>query len=112
MTAKEPAEQAMLALGRSILSELNTTSENDALMNKLTSFISDWSDLQLNWQNWYDKLHAHMQTSQDLSNEFDKVLSDMSDLEPLCSKLFPANLSIEDLQQELHSLQVYTLLCT
>ncbi len=96
----------MLALGRAILAEPNTTSQNDALMNKLTSFIADWSYLQMDWQNWYDELHAHLQTSQDLSNQFDKFLSGMSHLEPLCSKLFPANLSMDDLQQKLHSLQV------
>lgn len=106
MSGKEPAEEAMLSLGREVLAEPNTTSQNDSLMNKLTSFIADWSNLQLAWQNWYDELHAHMQQSQDLSNELDKFLNAMSNLEPLFSKLFPAELSMDNLPQKLHNLQV------
>ena len=112
ISAKQPAFDAMLALGRSVLAEPNTTSQNDALMNKLTSFISDWSDLELAWQNWYDELHARMEQSKDLSNQFDKFKSDCSTLGPLCSNLFPADLSMDGLQQKLHNLQVGVHACT
>lgn len=107
ISAKQPAVDSMLALGRAVLAEPNTTTQNDALMQKLTGFISDWSDLQLTWQNWYDELHANVEQSHNLSDQLDGFKTDIEGLEPLCSNLFPATVSIEGLKQELHSLQVH-----
>lgn len=96
----------MLALGRAILAEPNTTTQNDALVQKLTGYISDWSDLQLKWQNWYDELHANMEQSHYLSDQLDRFEKDIEGLGPLCSTLFPATVSVAGLKPELHHLQV------
>ncbi len=68
---------AMLSLGREILAEPNTSSASETLMQKLTGFIQDWSDLQLNWQNWFDELHAGVEQSKSLSDQLKKFESDL-----------------------------------
>ena len=96
----------MLALGRGIITEPNTNSQNDALMKKLTGFIEDWSILQLAWQNWYNELHAKLEQSKGLSDQLNMFVHSMDDLEPMCGKLFPATVAMESLDKELEALQV------
>ena len=96
----------MLALGRAILAEPSTSSQNDTLMQKLTDFIQDWSDLQMEWQNWYNELHANMEKSQNLSDTFDAFCSSVGKLEPGFNKFFPATVSMEALDTQLQDLQV------
>ena len=96
----------MLALGRAILAEPSTSSQNDTLMQKLTDFIQDWSDLQMEWQNWYNELHANMEKSQNLSDTFDAFCSGVEKLEPGFNKFFPATVSMEALDTQLQDLQV------
>lgn len=96
----------MLSLGREVLAEPNTSSASDGLMQKLTSFITDWSDLQLGWQNWFDELHAGMEQSKDLSDQLNMFESDIKGLGLTCSRLLPANVSMKSLDKELVRLQV------
>lgn len=96
----------MLALGRAILAELRTNSQNDTLMQKLTNFIQDWSDLQMVWQNWYNELHANTEKSKGLNEQLDRFEHDIGTLEPACASLFPATLSMVSLDTKLSELQV------
>jgi hypothetical protein len=96
----------MLSLGREILAEPNTSSASDTLMQKLTGFIQDWSDLQLNWQNWFDELHAGVEQSKSLSDQLKKFENNTRGLGPACAKLFPAFVNMKNLDKELKRLQV------
>ena len=96
----------MLSLGREILAEPNTSSTSDALAQKLTGFIQDWSDLQLDWQNWYDELHAGVEQSKNLSDQLKKFEGDIRGLGPAYAKLFPAVVSVKTLEKDLQRLQV------
>ena len=106
ISEKQPAVDAMLALGRAILAEPSTTSQNDSLMQKLTGFIEDWSDLQMAWQNWYNELHANMEQSKSLSDKLKSFEHDIGELEPTCANLFPATVAMEALDSELKEIQV------
>jgi len=99
----------MLSVGREVLAEPNTSSSSDDLMKKLTSFIEDWSGLQLGWQNWYDELHAQNEQSQQLSDQLKKLESALQELDPACSRLFPATVSVKSLDKEMGKLQVRVL---
>ena len=96
----------MLALGRAIIAEPNTNPQNDTVMQKLTSFIEDWSDLQLAWQNWYDELHANLEQSKNLSDQLSAFGHSIKGLEPPWTNLFPATVTMENLDTELQELQV------
>ena len=96
----------MLGIGRAIIAEPNTNSQNDCLMQCLTGFIQDWSDLQMDWQNWYNELHAKQDQSRGLSDQLESFVSAVDCLEPACSELFPAAVSLEALDTELRALQV------
>ncbi len=96
----------MLSVGREVLAEPNTSSSSDDLMKKLTSFIEDWSGLQLSWQNWYDELHAQKEQSQQLSDQLKKFESAMQELDPALSRLFPATVAVKNLDKEMNKLQV------
>lgn len=96
----------MLSLGREILAEPNTSSASDTLMQRLTGFIQDWSDLQLNWQNWFDELDTGVEQSRNLGDQLKKFESDIRGLGPACAKLFPASVSIKTLDKDLQRLQV------
>ena len=106
ISEKQPTVDAMLALGRSILAEPSTTSQNDALMQKLTGFIEDWSELQMAWQNWYNELHANMEQLKSLSDRLKNFEHDIRQLEPACTSLFPATVAMETLDSELKEIQV------
>ena len=95
-----------MSLGREILAEPNTSSASESLMQKLTSFIQDWSDLQLNWQNWFDELHAGVEQSKSLSDQLNKFETDIRGLGPAYAKLFPAAVNVKTLDKELQRLQV------
>lgn len=110
ITDKQPAVDAMLALGRSILAEPSTTSQNDVLMQKLTSFIEDWSELQMTWQNWYNELHANMEQSKGLAERLKNFGHNIGQLEPACAGIFPATVAMEALDSELKEIQVSLLL--
>ena len=103
---------ALLALGRAILSEPRTNSQNDTLMQKLTDFIEDWSKLQLDWQNWYNELHANTEKSEGLNEQLDKFEHDISALEPACANLIPATVTMETLDSQLSELKVKYNTCT
>lgn len=96
----------MLSLGRAIIAEPNTNSQNDTIMKKLTGFIEDWSELQLAWQNWYDELHANLEQSKNLSDQLNTFGHGIKGLEPACVNLFPATVAMESLDTELQELQV------
>lgn len=97
----------MLSLGREILAEPNTSSASETLMQKLTGFIQDWSDLQLDWQNWFDELHAGVEQFKSLSDQLKRFEVDIRGLGPACAKLFPATVNMKSLDKELQRLQVY-----
>ena len=96
----------MLSVGRAIIAEPNTNSQNDTIMKKLTGFIEDWSELQLAWQNWYDELHANLEQSKNLSDQLNTFGHSIKGLEPACVNLFPATVAMESLDTELQELQV------
>ena len=96
----------MLAIGREILAEPNTSSSNEGLIQKLTNFIQDWSDLQLNWQNWFDELHDAAEQSSNLLDQLKRFEHDIRGLGPTCAKLFPAMVAVKNLESELQRLQV------
>ena len=96
----------MLSLGREILAEPNTSSASDTLMQKLTNFIQDWSDLQLNWQNWFDELHVGVEESKNLSEQLKKFDCDIESLIPTSAKLFPVTVAMKALDKELRRVQV------
>ena len=106
ITTKQPDVDTMLALGRAIIAEPNTNPQNDTVMQKLTSFIEDWSDLQLAWQNWYDELHANLEQSKNLSDQLSAFGHSIKGLEPPWTNLFPATVTMENLDTELQELQV------
>ena len=106
ITSKQPDVDAMLSLGRAIIAEPNTNSQNDTIMKKLTGFIEDWSELQLAWQNWYDELHANLEQSKNLSDQLNTFGNGIKGLEPACVNLFPATVAMESLDAELQELQV------
>lgn len=97
----------MLGLGRAIVAEPNTNSQNDTFMQRLTGFIQEWSDLQMAWQNWYNELHAKQDQSRSLADRLESFVGSMSRLEPACAAMFPATVSLESLDSELKTLQVY-----
>ena len=101
--------EAMLALGRSILAEPSTNSQNDGLMQKLTSFIEDWSELEMAWQNWYNELHANMERSKSLSDQLKNFGHAIKQLEPACAGIFPATVAMEALDSELKEIQVCSM---
>ena len=101
----------MLSLGREVLAEPNTSSTTEGLMQKLTSFIKEWSDLQLGWQNWFDELHAGVEQSRNLSDQLKKFESDIKGLEPTCSMIFPAVVSMKNLDKELDRIHVCVCVC-
>ena len=109
ITTKQPDVDTMLALGRAIIAEPNTNPQNDTVMQKLTSFIEDWSDLQLAWQNWYDELHANLEQSKNLSDQLSAFGHSIKGLEPPWTNLFPATVTMENLDTELQELQVREL---
>ena len=109
ITDKQPAVDALLALGRSILAEPSTTSQNDILMQKLTSFIEDWSELQMAWQNWYNELHANLEQSKNLADRLKNFGHDIRQLEPACAGIFPATVAMEAVDSELKEIQVCLL---
>lgn len=76
------------------------------MMQKLTGFIEDWSELQLAWQNWYNELHANLEQSKSLSEQLNSFVHDIKGLEPACARLFPATLDMDSLDSELQALQV------
>ena len=75
-------------------------------MQKLTGFIEDWSDLQLGWQNWYDELHANLEQSKNLSDQLSAFGHSIKGLEAPWTNLFPATVTMENLDTELQELQV------
>ena len=110
VSEKQPTVDAMLALGRSIRAVPSTTSQNDTLMQKLTGFIKDWSELQMAWQNWYNKLHANLEQSKSLSDRLQNFEHNMRKLKPACAGLFPATVAMETLDSELKEIQVFIII--
>ena len=110
ITTKQPDVDTMLALGRAIVAEPNTNPQNDTVMQKLTGFIEDWSDLQLAWQNWYDELHANLEQSKNLSDQLSAFGHSIKGLEAPWTNLFPATVTMENLDTELQELQVRELI--
>ena len=106
LTNKQPEIDAMLALGRAVIAEPTTNPQNESFPKKLTSFIEDLADLQLAYQNWYDELHRGLQQSKNLSEQLGKFASVVNGLEPACNNLFPATVTMENLEPELKTLQV------
>ncbi len=95
----------MLALGRSIISEYYTNPDKDTLSQTLTDFISNWSNLLLSWQNWFDELHATGEQSRDLSDQFIQLKQSYKIVEPKHKEIFPATVTMETLDSDLKNLQ-------
>ncbi len=98
----------MLALGRAVIAEPNTSSSSDAVMKKLTGFIQDWSNLQLAWQNLYNELRASLEQSHDLSDRLGSFGRDTGELELACDEVLPATVAMVKLDQELDAIQVHS----
>ena len=98
----------MLSLGREIIAEPQTSTANVSLETRLTSFIQDWSDLQLAWQNWYDELHARKEQSQNLSEQVRELAEGVKGVKSSLEGLLPAEVGMESLYDDLLALQVCT----
>ncbi len=96
----------MLALGRAIIAEPNTSSGNDVIMKKLTGFIQDWSDLQLAWQNLYNEFHASLEQSKSLSDQLNTFNRDLGELEHASDATLPGTVTMVALDSELEAIQV------
>lgn len=96
----------MLSLGRSIIGQHYTNIDNNDLSQTLTSFIQDWSNLLLAWQNWYDELHATGEQSQSLLDQFNKLQEVLATVGPDHENMFPASLCMDTLESDLKNLQV------
>ena len=96
----------MLALGRSIIGEYYTNPEKDTMSQTLTDFISNWSNLQMSWQNWYDELHATGEQSRNLSDQFVELKQAFKAIEPKQKEMFPAHVTMDTLESDLKELQV------
>ena len=96
----------MLALGRDIIAEPQTSAASGNLERKLTDFIQEWSDLQLAWQNWFNELHARKEHSHKLSEQVVGFGESVKGLEASLEGVFPASVGVEDMLGEMESLQV------
>ncbi len=99
----------MLALGRSIIGEFYTNPDKDTLSHTLTQFISNWSNLLLSWQNWYDELHATGEQSRSLTDQFIELKQVYQNLEPMNKELLPAIVTVDTLESDLKNLKVYNI---
>lgn len=106
LTNSQADVDAMLALGRSIISENYTNPNKDTLSQKLTEFISTWANLLMSWQNWSDELHATGEQSRNLSDQFTELQHVYEAVSPVFKELFPAKVSMETLEADLKQLQV------
>ena len=109
MTEAQSDVDSMLALGRSIIGEFYTNPDKDTLSQMLTDFISNWSNLLMSWQNWFDELHATGEQSRNLSEQFVELKNAYEMIDPKNRELFPALVSVDTLESDLKSLQVLNL---
>ena len=105
LTEAQPKVDTMLGLGRSIIGEYYTNPDKDTLSQTLTDFISNWSNLLLSWQNWFDELHATGEQSRDLSEQFVQLKQSYQIMEPKHTEIFPATVTMETLDSDLKNLQ-------
>ena len=61
---------AVLSLGRTILTSPHTSADNQPFEKRLTDSIEAWSELQLGWQNWYQELMAASERSSAVSDRY------------------------------------------
>ena len=97
---------ALLALGRDIVAEPQTSTANVSLETRLTSFIEDWSNLQLAWQNWYNELHARKEQSLKLSEQVWDFGEEVKGLQASLEGMFPAIVEMDNLLEDMEALQV------
>ena len=97
---------ALLALGRDIVAEPQTSTANVSLETRLTSFIEDWSNLQLAWQNWYNELHARKEQSLKLSEQVGDFGEEVKGLQASLEGMFPATVEMDNLLEDMEALQV------
>ena len=67
---KQPDVDAVLSLGRTILTSPHTSADNQPFEKRLTDSIEAWSELQLGWQNWYQELMAASERSSAVSDRY------------------------------------------
>ena len=106
LAAKQPEVDSLLTLGREIVAEPQTSAANDDLESRLTSFIQDWSDLQLAWQNWFDELHAHREKAGKMGEGVGEMCDGVKRVRGVMMGMFPAAVGMETLPHDLHVLQV------
>ena len=110
LTDAQSEVDTMLSLGRSIIGQHYTNINNNDLSQTLTSFIQNWSNLLLAWQNWYVELHATEEQSQSLSEQFTEVQTVLSSVVPDHDSLLPATLNIDTFVNDIKDLQVKIVL--
>ena len=106
LTDAQSEVDTMLSLGRSIIGQHYTNINNNDLSQTLTSFIQNWSNLLLAWQNWYVELHATGEQSQSLSEQFTEIQTVLSSVVPDHDSLLPATLNIDTFVNDIKDLQV------
>ena len=104
--AHQSAVDSMLALGRDIIAEPQTSAASGTLEQRLTTFIEDWSNLQLAWQNWFDELHARGEDARKLAEEVVSIGERLSGVEACLKGVFPASVGVEEVVGDMEALQV------
>ena len=87
--AKQPEVDAMLSLGRAILTSPHTSADNQPFEKRLTDSIESWSDLQLEWQNWYQELMAASEKSSAVSDRYNTFSDWLSQARNKLGSTFP-----------------------
>lgn len=87
--AKQPEVDAMLSRGRTILTSPHTSADNQPFEKRLTDSIESWSDLQLEWQNWYQELMAALEKSSAVSERYSSFLDWLSQARNKLGGTFP-----------------------
>ena len=79
----------MLSLGRAILTSPHTSADNQPFEKRLTDSIESWSDLQLEWQNWYQELMAASEKSSAVSDRYNSFSDWLSQARNKLGSTFP-----------------------
>ena len=87
--AKQPEVDAMLSLGRTILTSPHAAADNQPFEKRLTDSIESWSDLQLEWQNWYQELMAASEKSSAVSDRYNTFSDWLSQARSKLGSTFP-----------------------
>ena len=103
---KQPDVDAMLSLGRSILTSPHTSADNQPFEKRLTDSIEQWSDLQLEWQNWYQELMAATEKSSAASDRYGAFSDWLAQARSKLDSTFPLKVGPDSAPADMEEAQV------